>query len=303
MWFRNLRIWQLEAPWDLGAGALGEALAGARFAPCAPGQTEALGWEPPVAELGEELVREVAGRQLLRARIQERILPGGAVREVLAERIAEIEAREGAPVRGARRREIADEVRAGLVPKALLQSRRHWLIVDREAALVLVDTTTAARGEALLSLLRGSLGSLPIRPLAFARPVDGTLTHWLRSRELPAGLALGDWCDLEHPQDTRNKVRFRGQPLDEDEVRATLDRGLRVTALELLWEASDGEPLRCVVSEDGSLRRLRLPEAAADEPGAESEAARLDADLALLGLTLAGFFEALFPALGGRVAD
>lgn len=303
MWFRNLRIWQLEAPWDISAQKLGDALAGARFEPCAPGQLETLGWEPPVAELDGELVREIAGRQLLRARIQERVLPGAAVAEVLAERVAEVEAREGAPVRGARRRELADEVRAALVPRALLRSQRQWLLVDRDAGLVMVDTATAARGEALMSLLRGSLGSLPIRPLAFAHPIDGALTQWLRSGDLPAGLALGEWCDLEHPQDTRNKVRFRGQPLDEDEVVATLDRGLRVTALELLWAYGDGEPLRCVLSEDGALRRLKLPDAEAEPGSDESEAARLDADLALLGLTLQGFFAVLFPAFGGRAAD
>lgn len=303
MWFRNLRIWQLEAPWDISAVALGAALAGGRFAPCAPGQVETLGWEPPVAELEDELVREVAGRQLLRARIQERVLPGAAVAEVLAERIAEVEAREGAPVRGARRRELADEVRAALVPRALLRSQRHWLLVDRDAGLVMVDTATAARGEALMSHLRGSLGSLPIRPLAFAHPIDGVLTQWLRSADTPTGLTLGEWCDLEHPQDTRNKVRFRGQPLDEDEVVATLDRGLRVTALELLWDTGDGEPLRCVLSEDGALRRLKLPGAEADQGSDESEAARLDADLALLGLTLQGFFEVLFPAFGGRAVE
>ena len=78
----------------------------------------------------------------------------------------------------------------------------------------------------------------------------------------------------------------------------------RVTALELEWDADAEEPLRCVLAEDGSFRRLRLPaEAAAAAGDDESEAARLDADLALLGLTLSRFFGALFPALGGVAVD
>jgi len=303
MWFRNLRIWQLDAPWSITAADLSAALDSIRFAPCAPGQLETLGFEPPVAELEDELVREVAGRQLLRARRQERILPMAAVNEVLPERIAAIEAREGGPVRGARRRELADEVRAELVPKALLKSSRQWLLVDPEHGLVIMDTAIAARGEAMLTLLRGALGSLPLRPLAFAHPIDGVLTSWLRSRELPTGLELGDWCDLQDPQDTRNKVRFRGQSLAEDEVIATLDRGLRVTAAELLWDAGDVDPLRVVLSEDGAMRRVHLPNPEADAGSDESEAARLDADLALLGPTLTRFFETLFPAFGGRAVE
>lgn len=301
MWFRNLRVWRLDAPWTLDAETLTAALEREAFAPCAPGQAETLGWEAPVGELPDALVRELGNHQLLRARTQERILPTSAVAEVLPERLAEIEAREGGPVRGARRRELADAVRAELLPKALLKSSRNWLLVDREAGLVLVDSATPAKGEALLSLLRGCLGNLGVRPLAFTRPLDGTLTSWLRSGEVPPGFRLGDWADLEHPQDTANKVRFRGQPLDEDEVTATLDRGLRVTALEVLWDAGGDEPLRCVLGEDGSFKRLRLPaDADAADTGAdESEAARVDADLALLGLTLSRWFGALFPALGG----
>ncbi|MEE4361372.1 MAG: recombination-associated protein RdgC [Pseudomonadales bacterium] len=299
MWFRNLRAWRLDAPWKLSTEDLDAQLIDARFSPCGPGQADSVGWEPPVADAPEQLVREVAGRQLLRARIQERILPMAAVTELLPERLAEIEAREGGPVRGARRREVAEGLRAELLPRALLKSTHQWLVIDRPSGLVLVDSATPARGEALLSMLRGCLGSLGVRPLAFTRPLDGTLTTWVESGSLPKGFSLGEWCDLEHPQDTSNKVRFRGQPLDEDEVAATLARGLRVTAVELCWDLGAEAPLRCVLSEDGSLRRLRLPVEDAAKGEDESEAARLDAELALLGMTLERFFAALFPALGG----
>lgn len=303
MWFRNLRAWRLSAPWNLDADTLRERLAGDAFAPCAPGQSETLGWEAPLGEDPEQLVHEVGGRLLLRARHQERILPASAVNELLPERLAEAEAREGRRLRAAERRELTETLRAELLPKALLRSRRQWLLIDPETGLVMIDSATAARGEALLTLLRGSLGNLGVRPLAFARPLDGTLTHWVHHGDLPDGLVLGGWCDLEHPQDTANKVRFRAQPLDEDDVTAALDRGLRVTALELLWDPGSGEPMSCVLAEDGALRRLRLPEGDAQDVADETPAARLDADMALLTLTLQRFFAVLFPALGGIAED
>ncbi len=304
MWFRNLRAWRLTSPWDLDADALSARLANDAFAPCAPGQAETLGWEAPLGgENPDALVHTVAGKLLLRARTQDRILPASAVNEILPERLATAEEKEGRRLRAAERRELAEGIRAELLPKALLRSVRQWLLIDPTSGLVMIDTATAARGETLLTLLRGSLGNLGIRPLAFAQPLDGTLTAWVRSRELPQGFELGGWCDLEHPQDTANKVRFRAQPLDEDDVVAALDRGLRVTALELLWEAGADEPLRCVLSEDGAFRRLKLPTGEAASGDDESAAARLDADLALIGLTLNQFFAALFPALGGIAED
>lgn len=304
MWFRNLRVWRLTAPWDLDPEELSARLANDAFSPCAPGQAETLGWEAPLGgEDPEAFVHAVAGKLLLRARTQERILPGSAVNEILPERLAAAEEKEGRRLRAAERRELAEGLRAELLPKALLRSVRQWLLIDPASGLVIIDTATAARGENLLTLLRGSLGHLGVRPLAFAQPLDGVLTAWVRSRDLPQDFELGGWCDLEHPQDTANKVRFRAQPLDEDDVVAALDRGLRVTALELLWEAGTDEPLRCVLSEDGAFRRLKLPTGETASGEDESAAARLDADLALLGLTLNQFFAALFPALGGVAED
>lgn len=299
MWFRTLRAWRLTSPWDLPAPELDERLRASAFTPCAPGQADSMGWETPLGPESDAFVHALAGQQLLRVRIQERILPTSAVNELLPERLAAAEQREGRKLRAAERRELAEDLRAELLPKALLRSQRNWMLVDAQTNLIMIDTATAARGEAMLSLLRGSLGNLAVRPLAFAQPLAGTLTHWVRSGKLPPGLELGGWCDLEHPEDTANKVRFRAQPLDEDDVVAALERGLRVTALELCWDAGAEEPLRCVLGEDGALRRLKLPSTEAVHGDDESPAARLDADLALLGLTLQRFFAVLFPALGG----
>lgn len=299
MWFRNFRAWQLGTDWQLDPTALNEQLAEQAFAPCAASQEDTVGWEPPVGEQPDWLAHESSGRIVLRARHQERILPTSAVNEVLPERMQQEEARLGRPLRAAERRELQDDLRLELLPRALLKSSRHWLLIDPRSGLILVDTTTEKRAEQLLSLLRDSITTLPVRPLAFQQPVDGRLTEWVQSGDLPAGFTLGGWCDMEDPEDTRNKVKFRNQPLDEDEVGAALNRGLRVTALELVWGLDGDEPLSCVLSEDGAFRRLQLPVTDADTQSDESEAARLDANLALLSLTLERFFGALFPALGG----
>ena len=124
MWFRNLRAWRLTAPWDLDADELSARLANDAFSPCAPGQAETLGWEAPAGgEDPTQLVHSVAGRLLLRARTQERILPSSAVNELLPERIAAAEEKEGRRLRAAERRELAEGLRAELLPKALLRSK------------------------------------------------------------------------------------------------------------------------------------------------------------------------------------
>jgi DNA recombination-dependent growth factor C len=61
---------------------------------------------------------------------------------------------------------------------------------------------------------------------------------------------------------------------------------------------SEGAAVSFVLDEEGTLKRLRLPEAEDDAPAEDPQAA-LDAALALLGPTLARLTHALLPALGG----
>jgi recombination associated protein RdgC len=298
MWFRALRLWHLQSPWALNDEDLEAALASQAFSPCGPGQSEQRGWTALFEEADGPLVLGQGPFQLFRLRTQERILPKAAVMECYPERAAAQEAKTGIPVKGMARRELLETLTAELLTQALLRSRRSWVLVNREQGLIMTEGSAPGPAEAALDALRGALGSLPVTPLRFDAPIDATLTRWLAGGDLPPGFSLGQWADLEHPLDRANKVRFRGQDLDEAEVHATLERGLRATALELHYRVSEGAAVSFVLDEEGTLKRLRLPEAEDDAPAEDPQAA-LDAALALLGPTLARLTHALLPALGG----
>ncbi len=298
MWFRALRLWHLQSPWALNDEDLEAALTGQAFCPCGPGQTTQSGWTPLFDEAEGALVLGQGPFQLFRLRTQERILPKAAVMECYPERAAAQEAKTGIPVKGMARRELLETLTAELLTQALLRSRRSWVLVNREQGLIMTEGSAPGPAEAALDALRAAVGSLPVTPLRFETPIDTTLTRWLAGDDLPQGFSLGQWADLEHPLDRANKVRFRGQDLDEAEVHATLERGLRATALELHYQVSEGAAVSFVLDEEGTLKRLRLPEAEDDTPAEDPQAA-LDASLALLAPTLARLTSALLPALGG----
>ena len=302
MWFRALRLWHLQSPWALNDEDLEAALASQAFCPCGPGQSTQSGWTALLEEADGPLVLGQGPFQLFRLRTQERILPKAAVMECYPERAAAQEAKTGIPVKGMARRELLETITAELLTQALLRSRRSWVLVNREQGLLMTEGSAPGPAEAALDALRSALGSLPVTPLRFETPIDTTLTRWLAGDDLPQGFSLGQWADLEHPLDRANKVRFRGQDLDEAEVHATLERGLRVTALELHYQLTDDAAVSFVLDEEGVVRRLRLPEAK-DDTLAEDAAAALDANLALLAPTLGQLVDALLPALGGLQKD
>jgi recombination associated protein RdgC len=107
---------------------------------------------------------------------------------------------------------------------------------------------------------------------------------------LPAGLALGDECELRDSADGGAAVRCRRQDLESDEIGEHLKSGKQVFQLGLVFEDRLGFSL----DEDLVVRKLRFLDLVQDELGdvaTESAVAELDARFALMTLELGRLFE------------
>jgi recombination associated protein RdgC len=94
-------------------------------------------------------------------------------------------------------------------------------------------------------------------------------------------------------------VRMRRQDLNTREIRTHLDAGKMVARLALTCD----ERISFVLDCDMALKRLRFDDMVMQERGeidSESEAARFDADFAIMSLELARLLPALLKALGGE---
>ncbi len=300
MWFKNLQTFLLKEPFEWTPEALGERLEAHRFHPCAAQEPVSQGWTAPTRTEGAPLVASAHGFHLICLRREEKLLPASVVNDVLAERVEAIEAAEGRPPRRKERIRLKEDIFQELLPRAFSRNTRLYACIDPQARRLLVDTPSATKAEDLVSLLRKGLGSLPARPLAVNRPPVDLMTRWLQGEELPRDLEILDQCELREPGEEGGIVRCRRQDLFSDEVRAHLDAGKQVVQLALEWE----ERLGFVLTDPPAFKRLRfddlvLEEAA--EAGGDDEAARLDADLALMGLELQRFLDRMLELMGGPV--
>jgi DNA recombination-dependent growth factor C len=73
MWFKNLQIYRLPAPWDMSAERLEEQLAKKPFHPCGSQDMESRGWLSPLGN--EVLVHAVGGQFLICLGFEHRLLP------------------------------------------------------------------------------------------------------------------------------------------------------------------------------------------------------------------------------------
>ena len=147
--------------------------------------------------------------------------------------------------------------------------------------------------------MRDCIGSFPVVLPQVNNAPAPTMTGWLVHRNLPDDFALGEECELREPGDEGGVVRCRGVDLLSEEVETHLHAGKQVARLSLSWE----ERLSLVLAEDLCLRRLKF----ADELMKENEdipeadnAARLDADFALMSDALSSLQERILVLFGGE---
>jgi len=302
MWFKNLRPYRLTSAFDLGADALHRRLENQAFTPCAKSQPVSLGWVPPLGEeAGGQLAHAADNRYLLCMRREERILPPAVVREMVQEKVAEIEAEQARKVYRKERLGLQDEIVQDCLPRAFTRSSYVHAFIDRGARWLFVDTASAARAEELLNLLRESVGTLPVALPQVNNAPAATMTAWLQRRDFPGDLVPGSECELREPGEDGGIVRCRGVDLLSGEIEAHLDAGRQVVRLAVEWD----ERLRLVLDEDLNPRRLRF----ADQLMKENEdipeadrAARLDADFALMSSAVVELQQRIITLFGGEAA-
>jgi len=300
MWFKNIRAYRLTSPFDLSPEKLGQKLTGRSFVPCAKSQAVSLGWVPPLGEESEELVHAAAGRLLIRLKREEKLLPSTVVREQLDEKIAAIESEQARKVYRKERLNLKDEIVQDCLPRAFSRSTDVYAYIDVRANWIFVDAASATRAEELLNVLRECIGSFPALLPQVNNAPSSVMTSWLLHRSLPDDFELGQECELREPGEEGGVVRCRGVDLLSEEVETHLHAGKQVTRLALGWD----ERLQLLLAEDLCLRRIKF----ADELMKENEeipeadqAARIDADFALMADAVTGLQERVLALFGGEV--
>ena len=299
MWFKNIRAYRLTSPFDLSAEQLGQQLAQRAFQPCAKSQALSTGWVPPLGDDSEELVHAAGGRLLLRLKREEKLLPAAVVREQLEEKVAVIESEQARKVYRKERLSLKDEIVQDCLPRAFTRSSNVFAYIDVKANWIFVDAASAARAEELLNLLRECIGSFPVLLPQVNNAPAATMTGWLAHHNLPQDFELGQECELREPGEEGGVVRCRGVDLLSEEVETHLNAGKQASRLALHWD----ERLSLLLAEDLCLRRLKFSDELMKEnediPEAD-QAARLDADFALMSDAITAVQERILALFGGE---
>jgi len=301
MWFRNLQVYRLDDGVVSDPEVLAARLQEDAFSACGRMDMVTTGWAPPLGRHGVQLVHAANGYLMICLRREEKLIPAGVVRQLLDDRVADIEAAEAREVYRREKMRLKEEIIVDLLPRALTRISNRFAYIDTRNAMLVVDSASAGKAELLVSQLRNTLGRLPATPLHSDKSLSACMTRWLDGGQLPDGFGLGEDCELKHPEPDGGMISCRHQDLRAAEVRNHIRGGKRAVRLAMHWR----ERLAFVLHEDLSIKRLRFedivrePEQATE---ADDPASRFDLDFSIMVLELAVFLPQLLEAVGGEAA-
>jgi recombination associated protein RdgC len=221
-----------------------------------------------VAMDSDILARPVGHYTAIAVGARKKILPASVLRERVDEKARKVAEKEGRKVGGKERKRIREEILTEMLSQAFVKFSVTTAWIDHKNGWLLVDTSSRATAELVVSTLRKALGSFPAVPAAPEESPRVLMTHWLSEGDLPAGLTLGNDCELRDPATTTG-ARWRGAKvdLDSEDAKEHLRNGMQVFLLGL----DAGGRMSFVLDEAIVLRKINFGDAVFDELGDQHE--------------------------------
>ena len=253
---------------------INDALSERPFQAPEPMQLESFGWVPAFHD-SELMCESVSGKWFICGQTREKIIPPSAINEIVAERVEEIEQTQGrTPVRK-ERMEIKDSVIHENLPTALTKTSRVAAWIDPVRGIMAVCASSERKADTFTSLLRESLGSLPVSP-AYGYVHHDLTAWWLCPEDRPNNLSFECDFSLHLPADHTVKSTFKNHDIESEEMKICIDGGMVISKARVDYE----ELASFTIDQSMTMSRIKYSDALI-EKASESEDSRADAILML----------------------
>ena len=295
MWFKNLQIYRLPAPWAYTPEQLEAALEPHAFVPASSNELLRQGWDKPRPNGG--LVHVVNKQMLIVLGTEKKLLPSSVINQVAKARAVEMEEAQGfAPGKKAMK-ELKERVADELLPRAFSIRGNVWTWIDPVNGWLVVDAASPAKADEVIKLLLKAVDKLPLESLRVQRSPVGVMTEWLQTDEAPAGFTVDMDTELRATGESKAAVRYVRHTLEPAEVRRHIEAGKQCTRLALTWDSK----ISFVLTESLAIKSVKALDVLAEkESSTRNDEERFDGDFMLMTGELAKLMADVVEALGGE---
>jgi len=293
MWIKNLVVFLADDDFTFSVSELEEKLEAYPCQPCGSQTMRTDGFVPPLKG-HEAMAYETDGFMILTHQEITRLLPGAVIKELLDEKIEQIQIEENRKVGRQEKADLKEQITFELMPRAFTKTQRTTVLIDKLCKRVLVDSTSANRAEDVVSSLRKALGSLPVAYPSPNTSPDSSFGNWLRDTSLlPHGFSLGDRCELKSTKDDGSAVKLTAFDLEQEECLAHLETGMAPSRINLCWQ----DTLDLDITNTLEIKRIKpldLLQENIDAMDADDRVSELQAIVSLQGAALREALDSIY---------
>ena len=137
MWFKNLQIYRLPAPWKITPDQLAAAIAPQAFTPCSSLELLSQGWVSP--RNNGLFVHTVNRQMMILLGTEKKLLPASVINQITKARAAEIEEQQGFAPGRKQMRELKESVTDELLPRAFSIQSSTWVWIAPVNGWLVID--------------------------------------------------------------------------------------------------------------------------------------------------------------------
>ncbi|UOO89154.1 recombination-associated protein RdgC [Vitreoscilla massiliensis] len=252
MWFKQASFFVLPQDTGLNLDDIQMKLEESRFKPCQGLDWKSEGFERAMP-FREDLVFNAQDSWRLSLRQEDKVLPASVIREILDEKVAEIQATDGRNVGRKEKMELKEQITDDLLSRAFTRSRYSEAVIDVPGNLIIVNQSNSNKSENFISQLRQALGGLPATLPRTVQAPTTLMTTWLEQGEAAGNFELDSDCELMGVGDAAPIIKASKSDLTSEEVKQHLEHGKICTQLGLVWN----EQIRFILNDDLSFKRIQ----------------------------------------------
>jgi recombination associated protein RdgC len=295
MWFKNLQIYRLPAPWAYTPEQLEAALAPQAFVPCTSMDLLRQGWDSPRGN--GALVHTVNKQMLILLGTEKKLLPASVINQVAKARAAEMEEAQGFPPGKKAMKELKERVADELLPRAFSIRSNVWTWIDPVNGWLVVDAASPSKADDVIKLLLKAVDKLPLESLRVQRSPVAVMTEWLAADDAPSGFTVDMDTELRATGESKATVRYVKHALEADDVRRHIAAGKQCTRLAMTWN----DRISFTLTEALAIKSVKpLDVIKEGESAAMNDDERFDGDMTLMTGELAKLMADVVEALGGE---
>ncbi|HEX5312163.1 recombination-associated protein RdgC [Aquabacterium sp.] len=294
--FKNMVVYRIGPEWQASLTVIESSLQKMRFAPCGATQKQSVGWVEPRGLKHAPLVESIGGQYLLKLQVEQRVLPGAVVKRRTEELARKVEDETGRKPGKKQTKELKEQAELELLPMAFTKQSSIHVWIDPARHLLMLDTSSSARAEDVITSLVKSLDGFAVSLLQTKDSAAVAMKEWLASGEPPSYFTIDRECELKSMDEMKSVVRYARHLLDTDEVKAHIVSGKMPTRLAMTWEGR----VSFVLTESMQLKKLAFLDVVFEghKPGKDEA---FDADAAIATTEMSKLIPDLIDALGGEL--